>query len=59
MNPVFLLLVILGGVVLWFSINSLFPKIGKILYGLWEETKFNMSFVSNENKKEQISIAPR
>lgn len=50
MNPVFLLLVILGGVVLWFSINSLFPKIGKILYGLWEETKFNMSNNDDEEK---------
>lgn len=43
MNPVFFLLVILGGVILWFSINSWFPKIGKIICGLWEETKFNMS----------------
>ena len=43
MNPVFLLLVVLGGVLLWFSINSWFPRIGKILCGLWEETKFNMS----------------
>lgn len=50
MNPVFLLLVILGGVILWFSINSLFPKIGEILCGLWEETKFNMSNDDNEEK---------
>ena len=49
MNPVFLLLVVLGGVLLWFSINSWFPKIGKILCGLWEETKFNMS--DNDEEK--------
>lgn len=50
MNPVFLLLVVLGGVLLWFSINSWFPRIGKILYGLWEETKFNMSDNNDEEK---------
>lgn len=50
MNPVFLLLVILGGVLLWFSINSLFPKIGRIICGLWEETKFNMSDNNDEEK---------
>lgn len=51
MNPVFIVLVVLGAVILWFSINSLFPKIGKILYGLWEETKFNMS---NDDEEKEI-----
>lgn len=51
MNPVFLLLVVLGGVILWFSINSWFPKIGKILCGLWEETKFNMSNDDDDEEK--------
>lgn len=49
MNPVFILLVILGGVLLWFSINSLFPMIGRFICGLWEETKFNMS--NNDEEK--------
>jgi hypothetical protein len=49
MNPVFVLLVILCGVILWFSINSLFPVIGKIVCGLWEETKFNMTDNDNDN----------
>ncbi len=52
MNPVFILLVILGGVLLWFSINSLFPMIGRFFYGLWEETKFNMSNNNDEGKGE-------
>lgn len=43
MNPVFVLLVILCGVILWFSINSLFPVIGKFFCDLLEETKFNMN----------------
>ena len=43
MNPVFVLLVILCGVILWFSINSLFPTIGRLFCGLLEETKCNMN----------------
>lgn len=51
MNPVFFLLVILCGVILWFSINSLFPLIGKFFCGLWEETKFNMEQNDKENEE--------
>lgn len=51
MNPVFILLVILSGVLLWFSINSIFPVIGDFICGLWEETKFNMS--NNNNNDEE------
>ena len=49
MNPVFIVLVVLCAVILWFSINSLFPVIGKIVCGLWEETKFNMTDNDNDN----------
>ena len=51
MNPVFILLVILIGIMLWFSINSLFPLIGDFICGLWEETKFNMSNNNNDEEK--------
>lgn len=51
MNPVFFLLVILAGVILWFSINSLFPLIGNFFYDLWEETKFNIE--QNDKKDEE------
>lgn len=51
MNPVFILLVILAGVMLWFSINSLFPLIGDFICGLWEETKFNMEQKDKENEE--------
>ena len=43
MNPMFIILVLIGAVGLWFVGNSLFPIIGKVLYDLFEETKFNMS----------------
>lgn len=51
MNPVFFLLVILIGIMLWFSINSLFPLIGDFICGLWEEAKFNME--QNDKKNEE------
>jgi len=49
MNPVFWLLVIIVAVVLWFSMNSLFPKIGEFVCGLFEETKNNI----NEEKENE------
>ena len=51
MNPVFVLLVILGGIILWFSINSLFPVIGKYVCGLIEETKYNITKEDEENEE--------
>ena len=50
MNPVFGILVIIGAVILWFSMNSLFPKIGEIICGLFEETKNN---INEEKEKEE------
>ena len=49
MNPVFVVLVIIGAIILWFSMNSLFPKIGEIICGLFEETKNNI----NEEKEKE------
>lgn len=43
MNPVFVILAILAAVLLWFCINSLFPVIGDIVCGLFEETKDNIT----------------
>ena len=43
MNPVFVILVLLAAVILWFCINSLFPVIGNIICGLYEETKDNIT----------------
>lgn len=36
MNPVFVLLVILLGIAVWFSLNALFPKIGGFLCDLFD-----------------------
>lgn len=43
MNPVFVILVLLAAVILWFCINSLFPIIGDIVCGLFNETKDNIT----------------
>ena len=43
MNPVFVILVLLAAVILWFCINSLFPIIGDIICGLFNETKDNIT----------------
>lgn len=43
MNPVFVILVLIGAVILWFGINSLFPIIGAFVCGLLEETKDNIT----------------
>ena len=43
MNPVFVILVLIGAVILWFGINSLFPIIGAFVFGLFEETKDNIT----------------
>ena len=43
MNVVFWAIVRLAAVILWLCINSLFPKIGGIIYGLIDETKSNMT----------------
>lgn len=51
MNPVFVLLVILCGVLLWFLLNSLFPLIGKYMCGLIEETKFNITKEDEEDEE--------
>lgn len=48
MNPVFVVLVIIGAVVLWFCVNSIFPIIGKIVCGIFDETKDNITRKENE-----------
>ena len=50
MNPIFPILIVLTGVILWFCLNSLFPKIGEIIGGIFEETKFNISQKENEEE---------
>lgn len=50
MNPIFPVLVIIGALILWICINSLFPIIGKCVCELFDETKNNI-FDERENEE--------
>lgn len=52
MNPAFVIIVIGAAIAFWFTINSVFPKVGSILYSIFEETKYNMS-EDEDNKEEE------
>ena len=52
MNIVFWAIVLLAAVILWLSINSLFPKIGGIICELIDETKSNMTDKEEKEKEE-------
>ena len=45
-------IVLLAAVILWLSINSLFPKIGGIICELVDETKSNMTDKEEKEKEE-------
>lgn len=48
MNPVFLILVFLGAVLLWFLLSFVFFPLGKLIYRLWEDAVDEMN---REDKK--------
>lgn len=52
MNPVFVIVVFLGLIILWFLLSPLFVPLGKFLYRLYKEAKDEMNKVENENEKE-------
>lgn len=52
MNIVFWAIVLLAAVILWFCINSLFPKIGGVICELIDETKNNMADKEEKEKEE-------
>lgn len=52
MNPVLIILIILGCVVLWFLLFPLFTKLGDILTKKWDKT-FNDYDEDEENDKEE------
>ena len=50
MNIVFWLLVIMGLIILWFTISYMFPTIGESVLEQWEET---MEILNNEENEEE------
>lgn len=54
MNPVFIILVILGALLLWLLLVSLYEPIGKLCCKLWGDAMDTMSDKYNkDNKKEE------
>lgn len=51
MNPVLIILVLLGGVLLWLLLSFLYRPIGKIAKKLLEEAKESMEDDETENKQ--------
>ena len=52
MNPVFLILVILGGVALWFLLAGIFPVLGGFFRSLWRDAQYNMT-IDDEKENEE------
>ena len=53
MNPVFVILVFLGLILLWFLLSPLFVPIGKVLYRLYKEAEDEMNRGNIDNEKEK------
>lgn len=51
MNPVLIILVLLGGVLLWLLLSFLYRPIGKIVKKLLEKAKESMEDDETENKQ--------
>lgn len=52
MNPVFVLLVILGAILLWFLLSFVFYPFGRFLYLLWKDASDEMNR-EDKNEKEK------
>lgn len=53
MNPVFILLVLLGAVGLWFILAPIFYALGKLFSGIYEGAKEEMNRDGIKEKKEE------
>lgn len=51
MHPIFIILVILAGILLWFLLAFAFKPIGKLLLMLWNDA--NDSINKNDEEKEE------
>lgn len=52
MNPVFVVLVLLAGGLLWLLLSWLFPILGSVGKRLWNDAKYNMS---KDDEKESVN----
>lgn len=53
MNPVFVILVILGAIILWFLLSFIFFPLGKLIYQIGKDAKDEMNREENNKKEEK------
>ena len=53
MNPVFVILVILGAILLWFLLSFVFYPLGRFLYRLWKDATDEMNREDKNEKEKQ------
>lgn len=51
MNPIFIILVITAGILLWFLLSFAFKSLGKLLIKLWDDASDSINI--DNNKKEE------
>lgn len=51
MNPIFIILVITAGILLWFLLSFAFKPLGKLLIKLWDDASDSINI--DNNKKEE------
>lgn len=53
MNPVFILLVLIGAVALWFLLSFVFLPLGKFIYRIGKDATDAMNKDNNDEEKEK------
>lgn len=53
MNPVFIILVLFGAVILWFLLSFAFIPLGKLIYKVFKDAIDIMNKEENKTEKEQ------
>lgn len=52
MNPVFIVLVLLGLIALWFLLSFAFRPLGRIIYRIWKDAVDEINKEEREEKEE-------
>lgn len=53
MNPVLVLLIIIGVVILWFLLSFAFYPLGKLIHRIWKDACDEMNREDKNNKEEK------
>lgn len=53
MNPVFIILIIASGILLWFLLSFAFKPLGKVLIRLWIDASDSINKDNKKNKEKE------